>query len=64
MSLLKLAARTCSEAGKAPGCCKGKPKKHCYVAGGSCYCDSKCAIFKDCCDDVPVSCGKTYLQEC
>ena len=51
-------ARTCAEAGKEPGCCTGGPQNCSITANGkTCYCDSLCVVFNNCCSDVPTMCG-------
>ncbi|XP_064394448.1 keratin-associated protein 10-4-like isoform X2 [Halichondria panicea] len=53
---------TCQLAGLSQGCCSwvdqnGEEPAGCYVSGRNgnppCYCDSGCALFNDCCSDVP-----------
>ena len=48
-------ARTCTEAGKDPGCCIWSSTHSCYVVSSRCYCDSYCATYNDCCEDVSTS---------
>ena len=58
-------AKTCSEAGKQPGCCAGGPQACSVTANGkTCYCDHKCVAFNDCCADVPKLCSKqNYVKD-
>ncbi len=57
-----IVAPTCQLAGLSQGCCSwvdqnGEEPAGCYVSGRNgnppCYCDSGCALFNDCCSDVP-----------
>lgn len=46
-------AGTCVAAGYTGGCCTNGA---CKGLPPTCSCDSTCAVFQDCCIDVPPSC--------
>ena len=48
-----LISGTCAAAGYTGGCCTSGT---CRGSPPTCYCDSTCHFFQDCCSDVPPSC--------
>ena len=51
------APTTCAAAGFS-GCCS-RPGSGCYVSAGSCWCDSSCYRYKNCCPDIATVCPRS-----